>query len=423
MPRVFGSLVPAQVAAGALLWTFVHWRRVRRVVGARGASLLQRVAAPVERAAYRAFVSGDRSRPQRFSGAWHEILPQDQEMDERWMPTTFTEIFVPLDRAAEALRALETVFASTPGAAGQFAIELYAAPPSTAWLHPSFGRASLRVNVFWLTHSRTDPRDRFLPRLWQALAAFGPRLHWGKLFPHEPATMVTGRHPRHAEFVAVREALDPDRVFLTTWMASALGLAGSESRPSAPLPTTRNAPMPLKWPMLFALDPADDSLLTDADHVYDLERFFPAPAGDVLSEMFGGHPRTAAPGVVRYEWHGPHGQLERAVMDETFVFMTIRLRTVVYDPDRRLLISVDRCSLPLARQMLQCVEMTPVSGGCRLRWRIAVRFRRDTGFASPLVTPLFQKLFDGTLDRLQAYFVSEAKRRVADAGAEPSASA
>lgn len=404
MPRVFGSLQPAQIAAGGVLWLLVHWRSIRRLVGDRVTAALERAAAPLEGVIYRVFVDGDAARPQRFRGAWCDILPQDQQMDERWMPTTFTEVFVPLDKAGEAMRRLDALVEASPAAAGQFAIELYASPASRAWLHPSYGTPSLRVNVFWLMHAADDPRDVFLPRLWTALAGFAPRLHWGKLYPHEPATMVSGRYPKLAEFTALRERLDPDRLFLTEWLASALAVPGSASRPPAPLPRNRMPTSHLQWPMLFALEPSDDSILTAADHVYEFERTINASGEEALAAMFDGMPASAAPGFVRFVWQGPVGELSDAVMDETFVFMNIRMRTVAYEPGRRLLLSIDRCSMPLARQMAQSIDITPVEGGCRFRWRIAVRYRRDTGFASPVVVPLFRRLFEATISRLEARF-------------------
>lgn len=239
MPTVFGSMQPLQIAGGAALWAIVHWRRVGRLLGALGSRALERVFVPLEGALYRAFVDGDPKRPQRFRGPWWEILPQDAKMDERWMPTTFTEIFVPLARAGEAMRCLDCLFASDPNTAGRFAIELYAASASTSWLHPAYGDAALRINVFWLMHEPSDPRDEFLPRIWEALAEFHPRLHWAKLFPHEPATMVCGRFPRMADFLAMRERLDPDRVFLTEWLAAALSMSPAHARPVAPLPGRR----------------------------------------------------------------------------------------------------------------------------------------------------------------------------------------
>lgn len=408
MPRVFGSLQPAQWAAGAILWLLVHWRRVQRLVGSRLMRLVERVAAPVEGVIYRLFVDGDPEKPQRFRGLWSDILPQDQQMDERWMPTTFTEVFVPLDQAGAALRRLDALFDAAPEAAGQFAIELYAAPASRAWLHPSFGRPSLRINVFWLMHAPQDPRDHFLPRIWDALREFEPRLHWGKLFPHEPATMVHGRYPRLDEARRVRSELDPDGVFLTRWLGAALSVPGHDPRPTTPLPRTRMPAAGLRWPLLFRLDPSDPSLLGRADYVYEFERLIKAPADVALSAMFDGQPASAAPGLMRFLWHTPVGEFPDALMDETFLFMNIRMRTVHYEPGQRLAVSIDRCSLPLAAQMLQDLEFTPVDGGTRFRWRIAVKYRRDTGFMAPMVTPMFRWLFSTTISRLQKRFATQA---------------
>ena len=48
--------------------------------------------------------------------------------------------------------------------------------------------------------------------LEDALAPFGARPHWGKVFTTRPDA-VAERYPRHAEARALRNALDPDDVF------------------------------------------------------------------------------------------------------------------------------------------------------------------------------------------------------------------
>ncbi len=121
MPEILGSTQPAQIVAGALLWAIVHWRGPVRRLGAGAAAAAERVAAPIEGALYRAFTTAE---PQHFRGPWWQILPQDAAMDERWMPTTFTEVFVPLADAAEVMRRLDALFDTDPAAAGRFAIEL-----------------------------------------------------------------------------------------------------------------------------------------------------------------------------------------------------------------------------------------------------------------------------------------------------------
>jgi FAD/FMN-containing dehydrogenase len=404
MPPVFGSTVPAQMAAGAVLWGIVHWRRPVRLLGEPVARMVEPLATRVEGMVYRAFVQGDPQRPHRFRGPSWTILPQDALMDERWMPTTFTEVFVPLDRAAEALRRLDAAFDADPAAAGRFAIELYAAPPSTAWLHPAYGRPSLRINVFWLTHATDDPRDAFLPRIWAALADCGPRLHWGKLFPHEPATMVAGRYPRHRDFLAARARLDPDGVFLSAWLAVTLGASTETVHPVASLPDTRMPRPRLHWPLVFGLQPSDSTLLDHADFIYDLERVVASSPEDALLAFFDDSEGRGAPGLLGFTWHSPMGQLDDAVIDEAFVFMTLRMRTVSYEPGQRLVLSVDRSSLPLGRQLCQVMEVTPRAGGCHIRWRVAVRYVPGLAFAAPALVPLFRTLFTKVLDSIEAKF-------------------
>lgn len=401
MPTVFGSTLPMQAAAGAALWGLTHWRDGAVRLGRRLSGRLERAAPAVEQSLYGSFVDGDPGRPQHFRGPWWQVLPQDAQMDERLMPTTFTEVFVPLAQAGEAMRRLEALF-ETRGA-HYFCLELYAAPASRAWLHPAFERESLRINVFWLTHVRCDPRTDFFPALWAALAPLEPRLHWGKLFPYQPAKAVVGRFSRQTDFLALRRQLDPSEVFLTDWLRAALEAAGARLQPHAPLPGARMGPAQRRWPLVVGLEPAGLELLETADHIFDLEAAVAASPEDAIATLFNGSLGSKVPGLLGFTWHTPEGELQDAVVDEAFVFMTLRLRTVVWEPGRRLAMSVDRCSLPLGRSMLQVVDATPAPGGCRVRWRIAVRFLPLMAPAAPLLLPAFGKLFDSTLAALVAH--------------------
>ena len=166
--------------------------------------------------------------------------------------------------------------------------------------------------------------------------------------------------------------------------------------------------MSLRWPLLFRLEPSDRSTLGRADYVYEFERTINAPPDVVLSAMFDGHPLFRAPGCRRFDWHTPVGEFTDAVVDETFLFMNIRMRTAHYEPGRALVISIDRCSMPLASSMVQDMEVDAVDGGrTRFRWRIGVRYRKDTGFMAPMVTPLFRWLFSTTIKRLERRFAGQ----------------
>ncbi|MBL9026814.1 MAG: FAD-binding protein [Myxococcales bacterium] len=188
----------------------------------RGARALyeRRVLAP----ALQGMLASAHGRPQHFWGPWHEVLPMDNQMSERALPTTFTEIFVPLDRAGEVLRCLRRHFDERGYAAtGPYIFELYAAARSSLWIHPSYGRDSLRVDVFWFGRNRSDPRA-FFGQFWELLKPFGYRLHWGKYLPRGGAEYLRRQLPRWDDFLALRREMDPGGVFLTPYFREALGI-------------------------------------------------------------------------------------------------------------------------------------------------------------------------------------------------------
>lgn len=178
----------------------------------------------------RSFVPIGDGPPQRFWGPWHEVLPMDNAMSETSLGTTFTELWLPLDRCAEIMQALRDHFRRGGLAAtGNYAFELYAARATNGWLHPGYRRDSLRFDVFWLERNRAAPAE-FFAQFWELLAPFGYRLHWGKHLPADAAQYLRRQFPKWDEFLAVRAELDPHGIFLTRHFRAALGV--SEAFPS-----------------------------------------------------------------------------------------------------------------------------------------------------------------------------------------------
>jgi hypothetical protein len=157
------------------------------------------------------------------------------------------------------------------------------------------------------------------------------------------------------------------------------------------------------WPPVFPLQRSALDLLDHADYVYDLERDIDAPGEVATRRFFDDALKSDVAGLRGFVWHTPPGEFSGAILDEVFTYMSLRMRTVAYTPGVRLAMSIDRCSLPLGRQMLQVMDMTPRDGGrrCRFRWRIAVRYLPGMSVIAPAVTPLFRRLFEQTLDAVE----------------------
>lgn len=165
---------------------------------------------------------------QPFWDTWHHGLPMDNQMSETSLPTTFTEVWVPLERAGEAMRALRARFDRDGYAAtGAYLCEIYAARRTEGWLHPGYGRDSLRLDPFWFERNRTDPADGLFRVFWETLAPFGYRLHWGKHLPKDPArgsAYLRRQYPRWGDFLELRRRSDPHGLFLTRHWRTALGV-------------------------------------------------------------------------------------------------------------------------------------------------------------------------------------------------------
>src|SRR5690606_8399241 len=96
-------------------------------------------------------------KPVLFHAGWDENLPMDTHVDEAFLPVEFTELWFDLDRTHEVMAALLDMYRADPDLAGTFTVELYAAKRGSAWLHPSHGRDSFRVDIFWYQRNEGDP--------------------------------------------------------------------------------------------------------------------------------------------------------------------------------------------------------------------------------------------------------------------------
>ena len=155
----------------------------------------------------------------------------------------------------------------------------------------------------------------------------------------------------------------------------------------------------VRWPMIFRMEKADASLFERASNRFELSHEYRAEP-DVVHRSFlafVGDPPWS-PGFLGVDWWTPKGELDGAVMDELYAFMTMRVCVLEHTPGRRSLAYVDRWSLPLAKRMVQLILTDPIGEGrTRLTYRIAYDPPR---LATPVVWPvewLFKRWFEVSL--------------------------
>ena len=87
------------------------------------------------------------------------------------------------------------------------------------WMSPQYQRDSIGVHFTW---RREPDRVRALcVEVEAVLAPFSSRPHWGKAF-EEPGPAVLQRYPRAADFIILRDRLDPRGVFVNRWLSEKL---------------------------------------------------------------------------------------------------------------------------------------------------------------------------------------------------------
>jgi xylitol oxidase len=116
----------------------------------------------------------------------------------------------------EAFAAIERLRALGPRLAPLLQVsELRTVAADGHWLSSSYGHDVLGVHFTWL---RDEPRVyAVLREIEQALLPLGARPHWGKCFAAE-ADAIEPLYPRIADFRALRDRVDPDRVFGNAWL-------------------------------------------------------------------------------------------------------------------------------------------------------------------------------------------------------------
>ncbi|GIF19841.1 L-gulonolactone oxidase [Actinoplanes tereljensis] len=132
----------------------------------------------------------------------------------------FTEMEYEVPRAAlpEVIAALPRVIGELPFKV-QFPVEVRFTGPDDIWLSHGYGRQSAYVAVHQFTGVEYEPYFRAVEAVCQPL---GGRPHWGKLH-YRSADDLRPVYEKFDDFVAVRDRLDPARVFTNEYLDRVLG--------------------------------------------------------------------------------------------------------------------------------------------------------------------------------------------------------
>lgn len=132
----------------------------------------------------------------------------------------FTEMEYEVPRAAmpEVLGALPRIIGALPFKV-LFPVEVRFTGPDDVWLSHSSGRESAYIAVHQFAGSPYEPYFRAVEGV---CAPLGGRPHWGKLHYRDAASLRPA-YPRFDDFLAVRDRLDPGRVFANAYLDRVLG--------------------------------------------------------------------------------------------------------------------------------------------------------------------------------------------------------
>lgn len=162
---------------------------------------------PVNRAAAR--LLGGHS----YTEASHRVFTQRRTVRFREM-----EYGLPADRVPAAFAAVRQLVEDRAWRIS-FPVEVRWAAADDRWLSTAYGRDTAYIAVH--RYYREDHREYFTA-VEEILLAFGGRPHWGKLHSLDAASLAP-RYPRFHDFLAVRNRLDPDRLFANDYLDRVLG--------------------------------------------------------------------------------------------------------------------------------------------------------------------------------------------------------
>ncbi|SCL57555.1 L-gulonolactone oxidase [Micromonospora citrea] len=128
------------------------------------------------------------------------------------------EYGLPREALGEALGALRRIVDGLPFKV-LFPVEVRFTAADDIWLSHGYGRESAYVAIHQYVGMPYEP---YLRAFEQVAEGLGGRPHWGKLHWRDAGSLAAA-YPRWADFQAVRDRLDPDRLFTNPHLTRILG--------------------------------------------------------------------------------------------------------------------------------------------------------------------------------------------------------
>jgi len=176
--------------------------------------LVNRVATAVPRATPRLNAVAARAlAPRTYVAPSYQVFVTSRRVRFREM-----EYAVPRERLVDVLTAVDA-WLEASGEHVPFPVEVRFAAPDDVWLSTAHGRPTAYVAVHQyarLSHAR------YFDAVERIVAEVGGRPHWGKLHGLD-AARFRELYPRFDDFLAVRDAADPDGVFANAYTDAVLG--------------------------------------------------------------------------------------------------------------------------------------------------------------------------------------------------------
>lgn len=166
-----------------------------------------RAVPPVNRLAQK--LTGDRE----FTDVSTSVFTTMRKVRFREMEYALPRLVIP-----DVLRAINELI-ERKGWRISFPLEVRAAAPDDLWLSTSFGRETGYIAVH--KYFKEDHHEYFRA-VEQIFREYEGRPHWGKIH-YQDAASLSQLYPHFGDFVAVRDKLDPGRLFSNDYLTRVLG--------------------------------------------------------------------------------------------------------------------------------------------------------------------------------------------------------